>query len=199
LLSCSLLISRLLHRDSGRLIRWAGASIAIMDKISETLIEAVKWLALAMVLVTALLVIGRYVFGVGSIKGQESVIYMHALLFLLAGSATLVHDGHVRVDVLYSRMSKRQKAWIDLLGTFLLLIPVCLTILMFSESYVAMSWRVLEGSSEADGLHLVYGLKTAIPAFAVLMLLQGSAQALRATLTICDHPLPKAEPHMEPI
>jgi len=179
--------------NNRQLVSLAGRLVAIIDRLNETLIEVVKWFALAMVLLTAALVVGRYVFGVGSLKWQEAVIYMHGFLFLFAAGATLLHNGHVRVDVFFSRLDSRQKSIIDILGSFFFLIPLCLTILIVSQSFIATSWQVLEGSPEADGLQLVYLLKTAIPAFAILMLLQGSAQILRGTLQLIGQPLPVAK------
>lgn len=175
----------------------AGRLVRASDWISEKLIEVVKWFAFAMVLLTGALVIGRYVFGVGSLKGQEAVIYMHGGLFLFAAAATLVHNGHVRVDVIFSKVSARGKAIIDILGSVFLLVPLCLMILIVSQSYVGLSWQVLEGSPESDGLQWVYLLKTAIPAFALLLLLQGSAQALRNSLYLVGHPLPDVQPDQE--
>ena len=194
-----LLISVKWQRQNQQSFVWAGKLVAIIDRVSEALIEIVKWFAAAMVLLTAALVIGRFVFGVGSLKGQEAVIYMHGFLFLFAAGATLLHNGHVRVDVFFSRLDSRQKSIIDILGSFFFLIPLCLTILIVSQSFIATSWQVLEGSPEADGLQLVYLLKTAIPAFAILMLLQGSAQILRGTLQLIGQPLPAAKAAIETI
>ncbi len=186
-------------RQSDGLTRMATTLIKLTDSFSEALIELVKWFALAMVLLTALLVVGRYVFGLGSLKGQEAVIYLHAGLFLFAAGGTLLHDGHVRVDVVFGRLSLTQKTIVDLLGSLVFLIPVCLLILVFSHGYVAQAWKFLEGSPEADGLHLVFLLKSAIPAFAVLVLLQASAQVLRAILQLTGHPVIAAKTHVEMI
>ncbi|WP_440957138.1 TRAP transporter small permease subunit [Oceanicaulis sp. LC35] len=158
--------------------------IAILDAISLTVGDMVRWAALGLVLVTGLIVVQRYVFGVSITKLQESVIYLHAILFLLSSAATLYHGGHVRVDIVYSKLSERGKAWTDLLGVYLALIPMCWLILMTSESYVGGAWRILERSRESDGLPLVFLLKTAIPLFAVMMIAQGFAMASRAALTL---------------
>jgi len=158
--------------------------IDLFDAISLTVGDMVRWAALVLVLVTGLIVVQRYVFGVSITKLQESVIYLHALLFLLSSAATLYHGGHVRVDIVYSKLSARGKAWTDLLGVYLALIPMCWLILMTSESYVGGAWRILERSRESDGLPLVFLLKTAIPVFAVMMIAQGFAMASRAALTL---------------
>lgn len=158
--------------------------IAIFDTISLTVGDMVRWAALGLVLMTGLIVVQRYVFGVSITKLQESVIYLHAILFLLSSAATLYHGGHVRVDILYSKLSERGKAWTDLFGVYLALIPMCWLILITSESYVGGAWRILERSRESDGLPLVFLLKTAIPVFAVMMIAQGFALASRAALTL---------------
>jgi TRAP-type mannitol/chloroaromatic compound transport system permease small subunit len=164
--------------------------IAMMNAISTTIGDAARWLALGLVIVTASVVIQRYVFGFASTKLQESVIYLHALLFLLSAGATLLADGHVRVDIIYAKLSERGKAWTDLIGTYLALIPMALLILWVSTPYIQASWRILERSRESDGLPLVFILKTAIPVFAVLIIIQGLAMAMRAALTISGKNVP---------
>jgi TRAP-type mannitol/chloroaromatic compound transport system permease small subunit len=149
--------------------------------------EAVAWVSLAMVLVTFLVVVLRYAFDAGSIALQESVTYMHAILFMLAIAYTLGRGGHVRVDIFYQRMGPRGRAWVDLIGTLTLLIPVCLLILWLGWDYVAASWAVGEGSREAGGLPGVYLLKTLILAMPVLLLLQGIAWALRNALFLAGN------------
>ena len=139
---------------------------------------------------TATVVVQRYVFGYASTKLAESVIYMHAFLFLFASASTLLSDGHVRVDIFYSKMSARGKAWVDLIGTYLALIPMSILILWTSTGYMNSTWRILERSREADGLPLVFALKTAIPLFAVLMIAQGVSMAARAALTIAGDKAP---------
>ena len=165
-------------------------AIAIIDAVSLSIGGAARWFALGLVIATATVVVQRYVFGYASTKLAESVIYMHALLFLFASASTLLADGHVRVDIFYSKMSERGKAWVDLIGTYLALIPMNLLILWASTGYMNSTWRILERSREADGLPLVFALKTAIPLFAVLMILQGVSMAARAALTIAGQAAP---------
>tara|TARA_R110000868_G_scaffold57930_2_gene178657 strand:- start:2613 stop:3395 length:783 start_codon:yes stop_codon:yes gene_type:complete len=165
-------------------------AIAIIDTISSSMGGAARWFALGLVIATATVVIQRYVFGYASTKLAESVIYMHAFLFLFASASTLLSDGHVRVDIFYSKMSERGKAWVDLIGTYLALIPMNVLILWTSTGYMNSTWRILERSREADGLPLVFALKTAIPLFAVLMILQGLSMAARAALTISGKDAP---------
>ncbi len=163
-----------------------------LDRIAEETGRIVSWLTLAMVIVTFVVVVLRYAFNIGWIALQESITYLHAMVFMLCAAYTLKHNAHVRVDIFYQRWSRRTRAWVDLLGTLLLLVPVCLFILSASLDYVSLSWSIHEGSREAGGLDCVYILKTAIPLMAVLLLLQGCALAIHSLLTITGHTEPPA-------
>ena len=155
-----------------------------IDRLNQTLGSAVAWLTLIMVVVQFTIVVMRYVFGVGYIYMQESIVYMHGILFLLGAGFTLLHNGHVRVDLIYREASVRRKALTDLLGSLLLLIPVMILILWAAYPYVQISWSVLEGSKETSGIPGIYLLKTTILIFAGLMLLQGISMAIHAALVL---------------
>src|SRR5262245_56555939 len=155
-----------------------------IDRMIAAVGRAAAWLALAVVVLQFSVVLLRYVFGAGSIWLHETDGYAHAGLFMLAAAWTLAVGGHVRVDIFYERASPRQRAWIDLAGTLLLLLPFMCALLVLSLPYVARSWAIFERSREASGLPLVFILKTLIPLFAGLMLLQGAAIAIRAGLTL---------------
>jgi TRAP-type mannitol/chloroaromatic compound transport system permease small subunit len=151
-----------------------------IDFFTAAIGRAVAWLALVVVVLQFALVLARYLFGLGSIWLTETVLYANAALFLLASAWTLQAGGHVRVDVFYAQASARTKARIDLIGALLLLIPFALVLLWLSVPYAERSWAILERSQETSGLPLLFVLKTLIPLFAVLMALQGVAQAIRA-------------------
>ena len=151
-----------------------------IDRLTTTIGRAAAWLVLAVVLLQFALVVARYLFGIGSIWLSEAVIYAHATLFMLAAAWTLAAGGHVRVDIFYADANRRTKGIIDLAGALVLLLPFALTLFLLALPYTARSWAILERSQEASGLPLVFLLKTLIPAFAVLMALQGVAQAIRA-------------------
>jgi TRAP-type mannitol/chloroaromatic compound transport system permease small subunit len=150
-----------------------------IERLTSAIGRAMAWLALFIVIVEFALVIGRYALDFGSIRLSETVIYAHAALFLLAAAWTLQAGGHVRVDVFYAQASPRARALIDLIGALVLLLPFALVLLWLSVPYAAQSWTILERSQESSGLPLVFVLKTFIPLFALLMLLQGIAQAIR--------------------
>lgn len=137
-------------------------------------------LALACVLMTFAVVVLRYGFGRSSIPMQELVLHCNAAVFLLGGAWTLLRDRHVRVDILQQGWSARGKAWAELVGIVLFLLPFCIALMWLSLDYVAASWRQGEGSREVGGLPALYLVKTLIPVSAALIALAGLARGLRA-------------------
>jgi TRAP-type mannitol/chloroaromatic compound transport system permease small subunit len=164
-----------------------------IDRLTTAVGRVASWCALAIVLIGFAVVLMRYVLGLGSIWLQETVIYAHAALFLLAAAWTLREGGHVRVDVFYASASPRAKAWVDLAGALLLLLPFAVAIIFFSYPYVMRSWMILERSRETSGLPLVFLLKTLIPLFALLLALQGIAQIVRSVGVLFPHPASRGE------
>lgn len=160
------------------------AFAARLDQLNEVVGRTVCWLAVLMVVVQFLVVVLRYVFGIGFVALQESILYMHGILFMAAAGYTLLHDEHVRVDIFYRDASPRKKAFVNLFGTLFLLWPICALIWWTSFDYVAMSWSVFEGSRELSGLPLMYLLKTFILIFASLLSVQGLSLAIRSGLEI---------------
>ncbi|MGH6922466.1 MAG: TRAP transporter small permease subunit [Propylenella sp.] len=158
--------------------------VDLVDAVNIRIGRAVAWLVVAMMLLQVLVVICRYVFGIGSIQVQESIQYMHAFLFMLASAYTLAFDGHVRVDIFYREASARRRALVNLVGALVFLIPVCILLLLISWRYVGRSWAILEGSHETSGIPGVFLLKTVIPVFAVQMGLQGIVMAVRSALAL---------------
>lgn len=146
-----------------------------INHINEWVGKMVSWLTLLMVLTTFVIVLLRYIFNTGWIAMQESVAYMHAFVFMLGAAYTLKHNAHVRVDIIYQRCSQKTQAWIDCIGTLLLLIPVTGFIIWSSWEYVIDSWNVRESSRNSGGLPGVYLLKTTILLMAGLLILQSIA------------------------
>jgi len=158
--------------------------VRYIDRINDVIGRSISWLTLLMVIITFLVVVLRYVFSSGWIAMQESIIYMHSIVFMLGVAFTLKQNGHVRVDIFYERMGPRSRAWVDLLGAIFLLTPFCLFNILISWNYVSLSWSLLEGSRDAGGLPAVFLLKTTIPVMAMLLMLQGVAQGLRSILLL---------------
>ncbi|WP_377512582.1 TRAP transporter small permease subunit [Octadecabacter sp. R77987] len=153
-----------------------------IDQMNRAVASAIRWLALIMVLVQFCIVIGRYVFGFNSIAAQESVLYMHATLFMLGAGFTLLVDKHVRVDVFYAKASAAAQRRIDIFGHVFLLIPSMVALLSWSWPSVRNSWKILEGPISVGGIEAVFLLKSLIPAFCILILLQSLSLLVRLLL-----------------
>lgn len=153
---------------------------ALITAGNRAVFHGVAWLTGLMVLGYFLIAVLRYALGWGSVAMQESVMYLHATVFMLAAAAGLASDTHVRVDILHSRWSDRRKALADVAGSLLLLLPFALFILMASLDYVGRAWQLRETSSDAGGLAYVWLLKTLIPLMAVQLIAQSLAQAALA-------------------
>lgn len=161
-----------------------------VDRTNLAIGRTVAWLALVMVLVQFAVVVLRYIFGLGFIWAQESITYMHGLIFMVGAGFTLLTEGHVRVDVFYRSASSRYKAMVDLFGAVAFLIPFCALIAWVSYPYVANSWRVFEGSKETSGIQAVFLLKSVILVFAGLVVLQALSMAVRAGLRLAGVNVP---------
>jgi TRAP-type mannitol/chloroaromatic compound transport system permease small subunit len=157
----------------------ANFSLQWIDSLNEFLCKIVSWFTLTMVLLTFLIVVLRYGFNLGWIAMQESVMYLHAMVFLLGAAHTLRVNEHVRVDIFYRRFSSEKQAKVDILGSLFLLMPVNIFIFMVSFDYVMRAWRVMEASQEAGGIPGVFLLKSLILLFAFTMLIQGIAEMIR--------------------
>jgi TRAP-type mannitol/chloroaromatic compound transport system permease small subunit len=144
----------------------------------------ISWLTLLMVALVVTVVIMRYYLEFGSIALQESVTYIHAMVFMLGLAFTLKRGGHVRVDIFYRQFSVRRKALVDLLGGVFFLIPVCVLIFISSWDYVLSSWSIAESSAENDGLPYIYLLKTLMLIMPITLLLQGVSEILRSALVV---------------
>jgi TRAP-type mannitol/chloroaromatic compound transport system permease small subunit len=146
--------------------------------------QMISWLTLLLVALVISVVLSRYFLGIGSIAIQESVSYVHAIIFMLGLAYTLQRGGHVRVDIFYREFSARRKALIDLLGAALFLLPFCVFILFSSWDYVMASWSIKETSSETGGIAAVYLLKTLMIIMPASLALQGIAQIIESIMVV---------------
>jgi len=160
-----------------RLVRW-------IETVTEWTGRLVAWFMFLMVVATVVVVVLRYATTTNTILVQEAVMYLHAFAFMLAIPYALKHDAHVRVDVVYGRLGPRGRAIVNLCGHLLLLVPTAVFIILYSRTYVANAWRILEGSGEVGGIPGVFLLKTLIPTMAALLLLQGIAEIARSVAII---------------
>lgn len=160
-----------------------------LDRFSGLVGKAASWLTLFMVIVTFIVVVLRYVFDIGFIWVQESIIWMHAVVFMLGAAYTLREDEHVRVDVFYRGMSERRQAWVDLLGVLVFLLPLCVFLAWNSVEFVLQSWRIGESSREPGGLPFPFFpmLKAVILLMPITVALQGVSLFLRSLATVRKH------------
>jgi TRAP-type mannitol/chloroaromatic compound transport system permease small subunit len=158
--------------------------VRFVDRLNDVIGRGIAWLTLAMVLITFLVVVFRYVFSFGWVWLQESYVWMHGIVFMIGAAYTLLHNGHVRVDIFYRSASLRYKATIDILGALFLLLPMVVLVFLVGYGYVASSWSMLEESREAGGLPGLFLLKTVILIFCVLTAIQGLSLAARSLLIL---------------
>ncbi len=162
------LMLRLAHRIHTALGALAGAALILL------------------VMIQFGLVVMNAVFAEGSIWLQESRLYLNALIFLGAAGYTLMRDAHVRVDIFFNDLSRRDRALVDILGTLLFLLPFLVVLWWAATPYVADSWAIHEGSTETGGIPFVYGLKSLILLFAATLSLAALALLVERGLRFLD-------------
>jgi TRAP-type mannitol/chloroaromatic compound transport system permease small subunit len=164
-----------------------------IDTISEYVGRAISWVALALVVLVFVCVVLRYAFKTSFVWMQELQWWFFSYVFLIGAGYTLLHDAHVRVDIIYQRLGFKGKAWINLIGTVVFLIPGCLLVILTSWNFVLSSYRVMEGSLDPGGLPYMFLVKAAIPVGFVLLLMQGLSLGLHSFLQVTGHEIPPKE------
>ena len=150
-----------------------------LDYINRAVGYFIRWFALAMVLLQFFIVVLRYVYGISFVYLDEGVLYLHASLFMIGAGYTWLVDGHVRVDIFYANLSDKKRRVIDIAGHLFLLLPSLLVLLIMTWPSVSRSWSILEGAISVGGIPAAFLLKSLIPAFCVLLIIQGLAHLLR--------------------
>ncbi len=158
--------------------------LTFIDTFTEYCGRYIAWLTVVMMVVMFTSVVLRYLFQIGFVALDESVIYMHSMVFMLGAAFTLKRGGHVRVDIFYNQLSVIGKARIDLLGSLFLLLPVSIFIAVISWEYVTASWRIFESSPQVGGIPALFLLKSLILLMSGLLLLQGIAELIRNALIL---------------
>ena len=156
-----------------------------INLLNEVVGRVTSWLILSLVLTTFSVAIFRYGFNLGWVWLQELYVWMHGAIIMLGAAYTLLHDGHVRIDIFYRSAGPRAKAWVNLLGSLFFLLPTIATVGWFILPYVMLSWQRLEASREAGGMHGLFIWKTTMLLFCVLVFFQGVALVLNSLMTLC--------------
>lgn len=164
-------------------MRFLNRLASAIDGLNNRIGASIRWLSLIMILVGAFNAIARYLTRYTGVALSSNAYldlqwYFFSLIFLLGAAYGLEHDVHVRVDVLYSRLTRKKRAWIDLVGTVLFLIPFCVLMLWVSWPAVRNSWVIRETSPDPGGLPR-YPIKAVILLSFVLLVLQAFSQLVK--------------------
>jgi len=160
--------------------------VVVLERVSERFGQLSAWLVLTMTVIIVYDVGMRYIFQQGSVALQELEWHLFALIFLLGAAYTLKHDSHVRLEIFYQHYSPRQKAWLEILGSLLLLLPFCVVVITASWPFVANAFIFNEGSPDPGGLPARYLLKAVIPISFILLFIQAIADIARNIELLCQ-------------
>ena len=167
--------------------------VRVIDKLNEWVGRGVAWVTLGLVLVVFIDVVMRYLFNTSFVFTQELEWHLFGFIFLIGAGYTLLHDGHVRVDIIYQRIGSKGRAWINLCGVIFFLIPGCIMVMTTSWKFMANSFAILEGSPDPGGIPFRFLLKGCIPVGFTLLLLQGVSMGLHSFMQILGIEDPKEE------
>jgi TRAP-type mannitol/chloroaromatic compound transport system permease small subunit len=149
-----------------------------IDALNERIGHLSYWLILVAVLVSAGNAVVRYVFDTSSNAWLELQWYLFSAVFLFCAGYALLHNQHVRIDVIAGRMSRRTRAWIDVLGTLFFLLPMAIAIMWMSWPVFVQAWELQEMSGNAGGL-IVWPARLMIPVGFFLLILQGISELIK--------------------
>jgi TRAP-type mannitol/chloroaromatic compound transport system permease small subunit len=144
-----------------------------IDGLNQWVGRLVAWVTLGLVLVVFIDVVMRYLFNTSYVFTQELEWHLFGFIFLIGAGYTLLHDAHVRVDIIYQRLGFKARAWINFVGVLFFLIPGCIMLIVTSYKFVYNAWSVMEGSPDPGGIPFRFLIKGAITVGFVLILLQG--------------------------
>ena len=155
-----------------------------IDGLNEWVGRGVSWVTLSLVLVVFIDVVMRYLFNTSFVFTQELEWHLFGFIFLIGAGYTLLHDGHVRVDIIYQRLGFKGRAWINFLGVLFFLIPGCIMVITTSWKFTLNSFSILEGSPDPGGIPFRFIIKGCIPVGFTLLLLQGFSLGLHSFMQI---------------
>ncbi len=165
-------------------VRFVENLCTFIDGLNALVGKGISWISALLVLIVAFDVVLRYLFRKSLVAVQEMEWHLFAILFLLGAGHTLMKNGHVRVDVIYQRLSRRNRAFVNVLGCLIFLFPGCYLVIETSLPFVMTSWSFMEGSPDPGGLPYRFLLKAAIPAGFFLVALQGMSMFFKNLLIL---------------
>ncbi|SFF40416.1 TRAP transporter small permease subunit [Thermoflexibacter ruber] len=168
------------------MLKFLSYSAKQIDALNERIGRITAWLTTLLVLLFCYDVLMRYVFNATNVAIFELEWHLFAIIFLVGAGYTLKHDRHVRVDVLYAKFPPKKKAYINLLGCLLFLLPFCFIIFKGAIPYIQLSWRIGEGSSDAGGLPYRFVIKSFMFLGFALLSLQAISMAFKSLLIIFE-------------
>lgn len=164
-----------------RLVGW-------IERLNDVIGKLMGWVMFALVLLVTVDVISRYLFHTGSPIIQESEWWLFSIVFLSCAGYTFLYDEHVRVDIIYARLSKKWQTIVDIICAFLFLFPMCILLILTSLWFIKSSWLMGERSADPGGLPAYYILKSFIPFGFGLLTLQGIANVYRKFRVLAGEP-----------
>ena len=158
--------------------------VSAINKLNTGIGDIMAWTVVLMTAIVVYDVSMRFLFQMGSVMLQELEWHLFGLIFLLGAAHTYRQDGHVRVEIIYQKLTKIQQSKINLFGNIFILAPVCLLVIWTSVPFVSNSFAYAETSPDPGGLPFRWLIKFVIPAGFFFLLLQAFADSVRQLLTI---------------
>ena len=168
-----------------------------IDALNNFVGRSTYWLILAAVLISAGNATVRYSLNMSSNAWLEIQWYLFSAVFLFCAGYTLLHNQHIRIDVVTGRFSRRVQAWIDILGTLLFLMPMAITILWLSWPVFVDAYQRNEVSTNAGGL-IIWPARLMVPIGFLLLVLQGFSELIKRVAFLRGMIPDPAEKHEEP-
>lgn len=159
----------------------------IITGINYFLFKLGAFFTFCLVLLMFWSVLYRYIFNASNTWFDELLWHIFGFSFLLASAYTLHQDGHVRVDILYQRYSKKTKAWVDIAGVLFFLMPLCILLVYHGYFYALDSYHIKEISGNPNGLPYRWIIKSSIPFGFLILILQGFSHLIKQVYILTDN------------
>ena len=164
-----------------------------IDTMNEWLGRGVAWVTAGLVLVVFVDVVMRYLFNTSFVFTQELEWHVFGFIFLIGSGYTLLHDGHVRVDVIYQRLGVKGKAWTNLMGVIFFALPGCFMVVVTSWKFTYNAWAVMECSPDPGGIPFRFIVKGFITVGFAILFVQALSMGIHSFLQVLGKEIPEEE------